>query len=188
MPFDERRATIHNEGGRVTRAGSSEPVPGVYTAGWIKRGPSGVIGTNKKCAQETVDLLFEDLAAGRLPEPSSDPAALVAALEERGVEVVDYAGWEAIDAHERGLGEPHGRPRVKLVRRAEHLLHAASSKVQGLRAGGAAAPATGVGSSSFWRRLRAATAPAAPAAPTPATTGSTLTGVGAFFAAAFVAL
>ena len=131
VPFDERRATIHNEGGRVTRVGSSEPVPGVYTAGWIKRGPSGVIGTNKKCAQETVDLLFEDLAAGRLPEPSSDPAALVAALEERGVEVVDYAGWEAIDAHERGLGEPHGRPRVKLVRRAEHLLHAASSKVRG---------------------------------------------------------
>ena len=131
VPFDERRATIHNDGGRVTRAGSGEPVPGVYAAGWIKRGPSGVIGTNKKCAQETVDLLLEDLAAGRLPEPSSDPAALVAALEERGVEVVDYAGWEAIDAHERGLGEPHGRPRVKLVRRAEHLLHAASSKVRG---------------------------------------------------------
>jgi len=90
-----------------------------------------VIGTNKKCAQETVDRLLEDLAAGRLPEPAEEPAALLATLEERGVEVVDYAGWEAIDAHERGRGEPHGRPRVKLVRRAEHLLHAAASKVNG---------------------------------------------------------
>jgi ferredoxin--NADP+ reductase len=131
VPFDERRATIHNDGGRVTEVGTGEPVPGVYTAGWIKRGPSGVIGTNKKCAHETVDLLLEDAAAGRLPEPEGDPAALLAALEERGVEVVDYTGWEAIDAHERGQGEPHGRPRVKLVRRAEHLLHAAATRVKG---------------------------------------------------------
>jgi ferredoxin--NADP+ reductase len=131
VPFDERRATIHNDGGRVTRVGTTEPVPGVYTAGWIKRGPSGVIGTNKKCAQETVDRLLEDLAAGRLPEPSVDAATLAATLEERGIEVVDYAGWEAIDAFERGRGEPAGRPRIKLVQRAEHLLHAASSRVKG---------------------------------------------------------
>jgi ferredoxin/flavodoxin---NADP+ reductase len=131
VPFDERRATIHNDGGRVTDARTGEPFPGVYTAGWIKRGPSGVIGTNKKCAQETVDSLLEDLAAGRLPEPTSDPGALQELLEARGVDVVDYAGWEAIDAHERGRGEPHGRPRIKLVRRAEHLLHAATSKVRG---------------------------------------------------------
>ena len=70
VPFDERRATIHNDGGRVTTAGRGEPMPGVYTAGWIKRGPSGVIGTNKKCAQETVDRLLEDVAAGVLPEPT----------------------------------------------------------------------------------------------------------------------
>ena len=130
VPFDERRATVRNEGGRVVDEAGA-PVAGVYTAGWIKRGPSGVIGTNKKCAQETVDRLLEDLAAGRLPEPAKEPAALLATLEERGVEVVDSAGWEAIDAHERGRGEPHGRPRVKLVRRAEHLLHAAASKVKG---------------------------------------------------------
>jgi ferredoxin/flavodoxin---NADP+ reductase len=131
VPFDERRATIHNAGGRATSVETGEPLPGVYTAGWIKRGPSGVIGTNKKCAQETVDLLLEDRAAGRLPEPSTDAAALLAALEARGVDLVDYAGWEAIDAHERGRGEPHGRPRVKLVRRAEHLLHAAAARPRG---------------------------------------------------------
>ncbi len=131
VPFDERRGTIHNVGGRVTHVGTEEPLPGVYTAGWVKRGPSGVIGTNKKCAQETVDLLLEDLAAGRLPEPATEPDALLAALEERGVEVVDYAGWELIDAHEKGLGEPQGRPRVKLVHRHEHLHHAGGSKVKG---------------------------------------------------------
>jgi ferredoxin--NADP+ reductase len=130
VPFDVTRGTIHNHCGRVTHVGTEDPLPGVYTAGWVKRGPSGVIGTNKKCAQETVDLLLEDLEAGKLPEPTSTPNALLEALEERGVEVVDYAGWELIDAHEKSLGEPHGRPRVKLVRRAEHLLHAAASKVR----------------------------------------------------------
>jgi ferredoxin--NADP+ reductase len=130
VPFDERRATIHNDGGRVTREDTSEPLPGVYTAGWIKRGPSGVIGTNKKCAQETVDLLLEDLTAGRLATPTTEPDTLLAAIVERGVDVVDYVGWEAIDAHERGLGEPQGRPRVKLVRRHELLERAASTKVR----------------------------------------------------------
>jgi ferredoxin--NADP+ reductase len=130
VPFDERRATIHNSAGRVTREGTEEPLPGVYTAGWIKRGPSGVIGTNKKCAQETVDLLLSDVAAGALPVPSSEPDQLLETLLGRGVDVVDYVGWEAIDLHERTTGEPHGRPRVKLVRH-EHLLEkAASSKVR----------------------------------------------------------
>jgi ferredoxin--NADP+ reductase len=128
VPFDDGKGTIHNQGGRVTHVGTEDHVPGVYTAGWVKRGPSGVIGTNKKCAQETVDLLLEDLDAGKLPEPTTTPNALLQELEERGVEVVDYAGWELIDAHEKSLGEPRGRPRVKLVRRAEHLLHARASK------------------------------------------------------------
>jgi ferredoxin--NADP+ reductase len=127
VPFDDGKGTIHNRGGRVTHVGTEDALPGVYTAGWVKRGPSGVIGTNKKCAQETVDLLLEDLAAGVLPEPTTTPAALLDSLEERGVEVVDYAGWQMIDAHEKSLGEPYGRPRVKLVRRAEHLLHAAGA-------------------------------------------------------------
>jgi ferredoxin--NADP+ reductase len=130
VPFDEARATIHNAGGRVTKEGADEPVPGVYTAGWIKRGPSGVIGTNKKCAQETVDRLLEDLAAGALPQPTREPAELLDALAERGVDVVDYAGWEAIDVHERTAGEAQGRPRVKVVRREQHLELAASAKVR----------------------------------------------------------
>jgi ferredoxin--NADP+ reductase len=123
VPFDDRRMTVLNQDGRVLDQQSHEPLPGVYAAGWIKRGPSGVIGTNKKCAQETTALLLEDFAAGRLPQPSVSADELLAELRAR-VDVVDYSGWEAIDAHERALGEPHGRPRVKLVRREEQLQRA----------------------------------------------------------------
>jgi ferredoxin--NADP+ reductase len=111
VPFDDRRATIPNDCGRVTGAA------GVYCAGWIKRGPSGVIGTNKKDATETIDLLLEDARQGRLQrgDPSATAETVNELLAVRGVEHVTYAGWEAIDAEERGRGEPHGRPRVKLV-------------------------------------------------------------------------
>ena len=120
VPFDDRRMTVLNQDGRVLDSETREPLPGVYAAGWIKRGPSGVIGTNKKCAQETTALLLEDFAAGRLPEPSTGADQLLTELRTR-VDVVDYSGWEAIDAHERALGEPTGRPRVKLVSREEQL-------------------------------------------------------------------
>jgi ferredoxin--NADP+ reductase len=83
-----------------------------------------VIGTNKKCAQETTTLLLADHAAGKLPQPSASPEELLDTLRDAGVRVVDYAGWEAIDAYERALGEASGRPRVKLVRREELLTHA----------------------------------------------------------------
>ena len=126
LPFDERRATIANEGGRVVDAESGRPVPGTYTAGWIKRGPSGVIGTNKKCAQETVDALIEDLESGRLPVPDGDVDDLIETLHERHPDVVDYSGWQLIDEHERKAGEPAGRPRVKLTR-TEELLGIAGS-------------------------------------------------------------
>ncbi|MGE5273028.1 MAG: FAD-dependent oxidoreductase [Verrucomicrobiota bacterium] len=111
VPFDARRATIPNECGRVTGAA------GVYCAGWIKRGPSGVIGTNKKDATETIDLLLEDARAGKLGrgDPSATADTVDDLLASRGVEHVTYAGWEAIDAEERGRGEPQGRPRVKLI-------------------------------------------------------------------------
>ncbi len=109
VPFEEGR--IPNDCGRVTGAG------GVYCAGWIKRGPSGVIGTNKKDATETVDLLLEDARAGTLHR--GDPDATAETVDEllaaRGVEAVTYAGWEAIDLLERTAGEPHGRPRIKLT-------------------------------------------------------------------------
>jgi ferredoxin--NADP+ reductase len=107
VPFDDRSATIANEGGRVG--------DGVYCAGWIKRGPTGVIGTNKKDATETVELLLEDVASGRLqPKPEATADAVDALLAERSVRVVEYAGWTAIDEAERGAGEKSGRPRVKL--------------------------------------------------------------------------
>jgi ferredoxin--NADP+ reductase len=106
VPFDEKSGTIPNEGGRVG--------PGVYCAGWIKRGPTGIIGTNKKDAAETVALLLEDVAAGRLErKPDATAAAVDALLAERGARVVEYAGWTSIDEAERAAGEKGGRPRVK---------------------------------------------------------------------------
>lgn len=112
VPFDEDRGTIPNREGRVVEDG--EALPGVYCAGWIKRGPTGVIGTNKKDATETVGRLLEDARAGRLPNTSAPPESVLALLAERGAEVVAYGGWEAIDALEKERGEPHGRPRIKL--------------------------------------------------------------------------
>ncbi|MGO9819728.1 MAG: NADP oxidoreductase, partial [Solirubrobacteraceae bacterium] len=97
-----------------------------------KRGPSGVIGTNKKDAAETVAQIVADAERGVLPDPGSEDAESIAAwLSERAPQAVTWAGWRAIDEHERGLGEPHGRPRVKLVRLAE--LVAASRSGVGVR-------------------------------------------------------
>ena len=107
VAFEPATGTIPNEGGRIE--------PGVYCAGWIKRGPTGVIGTNKKDATETVELLLEDAAAGRLPpKPDASAAAVDALLADRGVRLVEYSGWTAIDEAEREAGEKSGRPRVKL--------------------------------------------------------------------------
>jgi ferredoxin--NADP+ reductase len=115
VPFDEARGTIRNDGGRVLDA-DGRVVPGVYCAGWIKRGPTGIIGTNKKDAVESVGLLLEDVRSGRVAHDDDATAEAVdALLDERGVRRVVYAGWQAIDRRERGLGEPLGRPRVKLV-------------------------------------------------------------------------
>jgi ferredoxin--NADP+ reductase len=112
LPFDEGSCTVPNDGGRVLGADGA-PLRGVYSAGWIKRGPSGVIGTNKKDASETVERLIADAKADVL-EHGQDASAIRALLEERGVAVVTQAGWEAIDRTERSAGEPHGRPRIKL--------------------------------------------------------------------------
>jgi ferredoxin--NADP+ reductase len=124
VPFDESSGTIPNAGGRVLDE-SGAPIPGLYCAGWIKRGPTGVIGTNKKDATETVELLLEDARAGRLP--ARGEGTIDDLLAGRDAEVVLYAGWEAIDAVERSRGEPLGRPRVKLATWDE-LLEAARAK------------------------------------------------------------
>jgi ferredoxin--NADP+ reductase len=126
VPFHEGRGVIPNEAGRVLGV-DGEALPGVYTAGWIKRGPSGVIGTNKKDAAETVELLLEDARAGLLAREPGD-GTLESLLLERGVDFVEYAGWDAIDRHERAVGEPEGRPRVKLVTWNELLERARESK------------------------------------------------------------
>ncbi len=112
VPFDETSGTVPNQGGRVLD-GRGAVIPGLYCAGWIKRGPTGVIGTNKKDATETVDLLLEDARAGKLGAKGG--GSVDGLLAERGVDVVSYAGWGAIDAAERARGEPQGRPRVKLA-------------------------------------------------------------------------
>jgi len=104
VPFDEDTGTIPNDRGRVAA--------GVYVAGWIKRGPSGVIGTNKKDATETVELLLEDLRDTSRKGRSA--AEVEAILLDRGVQLVVYEGWTSIDERERAAGEPLGRPRVKL--------------------------------------------------------------------------
>jgi ferredoxin--NADP+ reductase len=122
IPFDDRRGLIRNENGRVC---NDEGVcRGEYVVGWIKRGPTGVIGTNKKDAADTVARIIEDAESGALSDPRpelADPEAVAAWLTERVPGHITWAGWEMIDAYESRLGEPTGRPRVKLVRLAELL-------------------------------------------------------------------
>ncbi len=126
VPFDRRSATIPNDGGRVS--GEDGECLGEYAVGWIKRGPSGVIGTNKKDAQQTVDALLEDLNAEKHLRPSNpSPDAIEALLRERVAELVTYEGWSEIDRHEQSLGKPHGRPRVKLTR-IDQLLRVAAGE------------------------------------------------------------
>lgn len=120
VPFDERACIVPNAAGRVTREGAA--VPGLYVTGWIKRGPSGVIGTNKPCAVETADALLDDLRGGRLdtgarPAPEAMPALLAA----RGVRAVSFPDWQRLDALERAHGEALGRPRRKYTTIAEML-------------------------------------------------------------------
>jgi len=121
LPFDEKTATIPNTDGRVHGSRNE------YVVGWIKRGPTGVIGTNKKDSQDTVDTLFMDLTAGNeladFPDDHAD--RLAEWLASRQPKLVTSAHWEIIDRFEREAGEPHGRPRVKLpsLARLLHISH-----------------------------------------------------------------
>jgi len=111
LPFDSDRHVVPNAEGRVLRDGV--PVPGEYVAGWIKRGPTGIIGTNKKDANGTVASLLAD-ADGLLSGDAPDEGALEALLAGRGVPVVTYRGWLAIDAAEMALGAERGRDRTTI--------------------------------------------------------------------------
>lgn len=116
LPFDEGTGTIPHSEGRV--AGSSRE----YVVGWIKRGPSGIIGTNKSDSQDTVDTLLADLAEAQLIDRGPDYAdELVHWLVERQPQLVTDDHWQTIDAYERSAGESHGRPRVKIANVAEML-------------------------------------------------------------------
>lgn len=116
VPFDPQRNVIPNIDGRVVNG--SEPIPGLYVAGWIKRGPTGIIGTNKKCAVGTVNSLLADLDEGRL-RGDGIASGIDEILAQRGVQPIGIAGWRSIDVQERARGEDQGKPRVTIHDRAE---------------------------------------------------------------------
>jgi ferredoxin--NADP+ reductase len=116
VPFDDKWGVVLNERGRVLDPDTKQPRLGEYTAGWIKRGPSGVIGTNKPDALETVTGMLEDLAAGRTLQPAdAEPAAVDRLLRQRQPQVIGYADWLRLNALEVARGQAHGRPRSKFT-------------------------------------------------------------------------
>ena len=115
LPFDSGRGVIRNELGRVSDS------PGLYVAGWIKRGPSGVIGTNKPCAKESVQSLLSDARDGKLQDPTQKPD------QHLKGGWVDFNGWKKLDEYEVSLGQPVGRPRVKVVDRQAMLARSRDS-------------------------------------------------------------
>lgn len=120
VPFDERAGIIPNAAGRVLDPASGEPLPGLYVAGWVKRGPTGLIGSNKPDGAETAAAMLADLAsAPAAAEP--DPAAVDATLAARGCRVVDFPAWQRLDRLEVERGRAAGRARVKFGPVAEML-------------------------------------------------------------------
>jgi ferredoxin--NADP+ reductase len=132
LPFDDAAAVVPNDGGRVVDSQTGDPVRGSYVAGWVKRGPTGFIGTNKSCAAQTVHSLVDDYNTGLLPDPVGKPAALDKLVGSRQPDVVDAAGWKAIDAAEvaRGGGD---RPRDKFTSIADMLAAAAAAPAPTVR-------------------------------------------------------
>src|SRR6185369_15102349 len=105
VPFDEASFTITNIAGRVVHSTSGDPLRGEYVVGWAKRGPTGVIGTNKPDAVSTVAAMLEDLATlPGIPDENRDPARIVALLQQRKPEYVTYPGWKVLDAFETARG------------------------------------------------------------------------------------
>lgn len=122
VPFDEYTYTIANVAGRVVSMAEGEPVPGEYVVGWAKRGPSGIIGTNKPDAYATVNAMVEDLP--NLPgiaDAQRDPASIEALLKARNIDYITYAQWKILDQYELTCGTDQGRPRVKVTRVPEMM-------------------------------------------------------------------
>lgn len=115
LPFDVTAGTVVNVAGRVIDVQSGRPVRGRYVTGWIKRGPTGVIGTNRPCADETVQSIVADFLGGGLPEPAADRETLHRLIHARRPQTFGPDGWLAIDRYERAKGRRLGRPRVKLI-------------------------------------------------------------------------
>jgi ferredoxin/flavodoxin---NADP+ reductase len=128
LPFDESAAVVPNDGGRVVEPALGTPVAGAYVAGWIKRGPSGFIGTNKSCSLQTVQALVADFNAGKLTDPAAKPDALAELVRARRPDAVDDRGWQAIDAAEIARGSDSGRPRNKFTDVADMLAAAANAE------------------------------------------------------------
>ncbi|MFJ4092776.1 FAD-dependent oxidoreductase [Kitasatospora sp. NPDC089913] len=114
LPFDEATASVPHRGGRVLDPATGRPVPGTYLVGWAKRGPSGGIGANRACAEETVHALLDDAVAGTLPHPTGDRRAFDRLVRTRRPDALGLRQLRAIDRAERARGEATGRPRVKL--------------------------------------------------------------------------
>ncbi len=122
VPFDERSGLVPNVKGRVLDPATGAPLPGHYATGWIKRGPTGVIGNNKADSVETVNALLEDAAAGTLPVPAQpEPVRFEALVRERQPAFVSFADWQRLDQIEVERGKPQGRPRVKFTSVEEML-------------------------------------------------------------------
>lgn len=117
LPFDGERGALPHVRGRVLAA-PGDPLRGFYATGWAKRGPSGVIGTNRACAAETVGALLSDFRAGLLPEPTGTPEELLDLVDLRQPGWFDAAGWSTVDRHEQLAGRAAGRPREKLTARS----------------------------------------------------------------------
>lgn len=113
LPFDDKKGIIPNNSGRIIDE-QGNAISGLYTSGWIKRGPSGVLGTNKPCSAETVEKLLEDLE--QLNDcPIPDTNAILSLLKQRNVTVVSYEDWLVIDEQELARGKAVGKPREKFV-------------------------------------------------------------------------
>ncbi|HUF07814.1 MAG TPA: NADP oxidoreductase, partial [Rhodothermales bacterium] len=127
LPYDKRSGIVPNKQGRIIDTDSGQPIQRIYVAGWAKRGPTGVIGTNKADAVETVARLLEDVReAGRGFAERPDLEETDRLLSRRGAHCVSYDDWCRIEALEEERGAREGRPRVKFVR-AEEMLAACTS-------------------------------------------------------------